>query len=76
MVKVKGFTLIEIMIVVAIIGILASVVLGPINDHATSKRQDVNSLSDIDSVEDINNTMVINGELYKCDAVGDCTKMD
>src|SRR5664279_825429 len=51
----KGFTLIEILVVVAIIGILASVVLASLNS-ARSKGRDARRVSDI---HQINNALAL-----------------
>jgi len=72
MVKSKGFTLIEIMVVVAILGILASMVVGPIKNSQTTL-----SPNHYDSSEDTSEaTLIINGVAHECDTFGNCEKVD
>ncbi len=63
----KGFTLIEIMIVVAIIGILASVAIESLNRYKTNAPGEI--------MED-DTRMDINGVLHTCDQYGVCVPDD
>lgn len=63
MVKINGFTFPEFMIVMAIIGILISVVFTPIYEND----------DDSADVDNIDSTMIINGIVHTCDEFGNCT---
>jgi len=69
MVKSKGFTLIELMIVISIIGILAAVVPAFKEKLATSRT--INTTDDNTSA-----IMMIGGVKHKCDVDGDCTPIE
>lgn len=68
MVKIKGFTLIELMIVVAIIGILSSMLLPAYRDFVASNHAAVPT--------DSSSEMVINGVVHICDDFGACEPKD
>jgi len=71
MVKIKGFTLIELMVVIAIIGILFSLVIGPAHD----KYREASLSGDMES-DTADSTMMVNGVLHTCDDFGVCEKVD
>lgn len=76
MVKTKGFTLIEIMVVIAIMGILFSMVIGPMKDNYNSNH-DTGWNGDMSgSTTDTDADMIINGIPYTCDAAGDCEPVE
>ena len=68
MVKIKGFTLIELMIVIAIVGILASMVSGAVRCY--------NERNDTTPSTDSSSEMVINGVVHICDDFGACEPKD
>lgn len=68
MVKNKGFTLIEIMVVVAIIFILASVVVPVFQDKVQR--------SPINTDENYKTEISINGVKHRCDSDGDCVAIE
>lgn len=78
MVKNKGFTLIEVMIVFAIIFILISVAVGPAKDAMDAARNNPNTVDSgaVDFDDGINTPTVINGVPHYCDPLGKCEPMD
>ncbi len=70
MVKIKGFTLIELMIVVAIIGIFASLVIGPTHEAMRNE----SSLGEGAATDET--TTIINGIPHICDEFGECEVAD
>ena len=77
MVKIKGFTLIELMVVVAIIGILFSLVIGPAHDKYKETTLSGGGWDgDMNSNSNDSNTMMINGVPHTCDEFGVCEKAD
>lgn len=72
MVKTKGFTLIEIMVVVAILGILTTMVIGPMSDKYSSTRDTGWNGDMSESTTDSDADIIINGIPRTCDAVGNC----
>ena len=67
MVKSKGFTLIEIMIVVAIVGILASMFIGPRGSSSSP------STPNVSTHDNSGDDFIINGIVHTCNAAGDCS---
>lgn len=63
--------LIELMVVIAIIGILATLVIGPAKHYAESQRVSVSDDRELES-----NEMMINGVLHVCGDFGECEPVD
>ena len=72
MVKFKGFTLIELMIVMAIIGILASIIFPAINNMKANSP----NINTEETYDDTGTVIIINGVKHKCDAFGDCKPIE
>ena len=68
MVKMKGFTIIELMIVIVIIGILASMFISAVECYNTNNHPTPST--------DSSSEMVINGVVHTCDDFGACEPKD
>jgi prepilin-type N-terminal cleavage/methylation domain-containing protein len=69
--KQKGFTLVEMLVVIAIIAILAGAVLLAINPAATMRKsRDTTRMNDLDSLRNAINIALTEGEIELIDATG------